>query len=108
MASSRQASWQRERNAQRQPYLRRLEIGAAVPCQACEHVRSSHSMNILTGRCRVPDCGCQYYEPACGCRHLLHVHQWGSAEAPWACSRCPCKKFGPIDRMLTLEELRDL
>lgn len=98
-------NWQRERNATRQPHLARLQVGPATPCQACEHVRSSHSLLVLNAPCRVDGCTCPQFDPICGCGHLLTLHQWGTSERPWACSQCVCRHFGAVQEVLTLDQL---
>lgn len=78
----------------RQAYLARLPLLNGTPCYVCLHPRSSHSLAILSGRCHVPGCTCAEFMPICGCGHLLCEHEWGTAEAPWACCQCVCKQFG--------------
>ena len=88
------AAWQRKLNATRPNYLAKLVITGGTPCHACTHVRSSHSMLVLSASCHVTGCDCPQYDPLCGCGHVLSMHQWGTSDAPWACAWCPCKHFG--------------
>jgi hypothetical protein len=78
----------------RQAYLAKLVVPAAAPCMSCDHPRSSHSMLVLSGLCKVPGCHCFVFEPQCGCGHPLCEHTWGTPPNPWACSLCRCLQFG--------------
>ena len=80
----------------RPAYLPKLVVPAGAPCHACTHPRSSHSSLILLAACKVTGCTCDQYDPLCGCQHPLVCHQWGTAEAPWACRLCPCRQFGAL------------
>lgn len=88
------ANWQRERAKTRQPHLPKLVVLPETPCHVCGHARSSHSLLVLAHSCKAEGCGCRWFEPMCGCGHLLYRHVWGTAPDPWACSDCPCRRFG--------------
>ena len=87
------------RHYPRQAYLARLVIPPGVPCALCHHTRSSHSMIIMHGQCHATlpaggPCKCPFFQPECGCGHLLDMHTWGTPPNPWACSGCACLQFG--------------
>lgn len=79
----------------RSPRSPALVISAGVLCVVCSHPRSSHSMLILSARCKAQDCQCDNFEPVCGCQHVLSMHLWSVPSDPWGCASCPCKGFGP-------------
>lgn len=87
-------TWQSKAAATRQPRLPKLAVTPGTPCAVCGHVRSSHSMLILTGRCHASDCACDMFEPCCGCGHLYSWHLWSCPPDPWGCAKCACARFG--------------
>jgi len=87
-------SWQAKRAATRPTREPFPGVGEGVPCEWCEHPRSSHSLVHMFAPCRVTGCGCKVYEPVCGCGHILSMHTWGTQPEPWACAACICRGFG--------------
>jgi hypothetical protein len=88
------ASWQKQRNALRPERRKYPPVPAGTPCALCDHVRSSHSMVIMSGRCHVDGCSCPFFEPTCGCGHVLSAHSWASPPDHWGCAQCVCRGFG--------------
>lgn len=78
------------------PPAAKLVVLAETPCAVCGHVRSSHNKLILRGACKAGGCDCPWFEPKCGCGHLLASHEWGTAPEPWACAQCVCRQFGAV------------
>lgn len=87
-------NWQKARAKTRQPYQPKLVVLEGTPCHFCAHPRSSHSSIVLQASCKVDQCECPWFDPLCGCGHLLSQHTWGTPPNPWECAFCPCKRFG--------------